>query len=150
MYKRIILAFDGSDSANAALAHTKELARICGAKVFVVNAFQSIPNIEGDDWVQKAVVAGTSRGETLVNAALKSLAAAGVDAEGEVLEGPPARAIIRVARTRDADLIVMGNRGYNVFTRVFMGSVSLHVLTHSNIPILILKAPNDEVPAKES
>ncbi len=140
MYKRIVLAYDGSDSAKAALAHTKELAQICGAKVYVVNAFQHIPNIEGDDWVQKAVAAGTARGEVLVSEAIDDLHSVGVDAVGEVLEGPPAKAIIRVATTREADLIVMGNRGYNIFTEMFLGSVSLHVLTHSDIPVLILRA----------
>lgn len=140
MYKNIVLAYDGSDSAEAALDHACDIAKNCGAMVFVVHAYQSIPKIEGDEWVQKAIASGTARGEKLVSGAMEKLRAAGVKTEGEVLEGPPARAILRVAKSRDADLIVMGNRGYNVFTEVFLGSVSLQVLTHCKIPVLILKA----------
>jgi len=140
MYKNIVLAYDGSDSAKAALQHAADITKSCGAKVFVVNAYATIPTIDGTAWVQEAIAAGMARGEKLVSDAASVLREAGADVETEVLEGPPAQAIARVAETRHADLIVLGNRGYNVFAEVFLGSVSLQVLTHCKIPVLVVKA----------
>lgn len=139
MYKKIVLAYDGSDSAKAALRHARDVAQSCGSKVYVVNAYPIIPKLEGYEWVQQAIAAGTARGQELVDEAAAELRKAGIEVSTEVLEGPPAQAIAEVAETRNADLIVMGNRGYNVFAEVFLGSVSLQVLTHCKIPVLIVK-----------
>jgi len=140
MYKNVILAYDGSDSAKAALVQARDIAQSCRSKIFVVNAYATIPKIDGTAWVQEAIAAGMSRGEQLVSEAASVLREAGIEVETEVLEGPPAQAIARVAETRHADLIVLGNRGYNVFAEVFLGSVSLQVLTHCKIPVLVVKA----------
>ena len=105
-----------------------------------MNAYDTIPKIDGTAWVREAIAAGMARGEQLVSDAVSALHELGVDdVKTEVLEGPPAQAIARVAETRNADLIVLGNRGYNVFAEVFLGSVSLQVLTHCKIPVLVVK-----------
>ena len=57
----------------------------------------------------------------------------------EILEGPAAEAILRVADTYTCDLIVLGSRGLGTFEGLLLGSVSNTVLQHAKIPVLIVK-----------
>jgi nucleotide-binding universal stress UspA family protein len=63
----------------------------------------------------------------------------GLTASMNVLEGPPADAILRVAETEKHDLIVMGSRGLGLFQELLLGSVSERVLRHAKIPVLIVR-----------
>jgi len=143
VYKKILLATDGSSSAHKALEHAAQVASACGAKIFVVYAYPPVPDFVGSDWQKKIIADSTAKGEEVVDEAVSYLNDMGVESEPELVEGPPARAIIRVANAQDCDLIVMGNRGYSVFTEIMLGSVSMRVLTHCKIPVLIVKEERD-------
>jgi len=59
--------------------------------------------------------------------------------KADVLQGPPAEAILDVAKTRECDLIVMGSRGLGQFTGLLLGSQSQKVVQHAECPVLIVK-----------
>jgi nucleotide-binding universal stress UspA family protein len=86
-----------------------------------------------------------SVGRDIADQAADELRDAGVEVETEVLAGPPAEALLRVAETRKADLIVMGTRGYGALTSLLLGSVSHRVLAHTHVPVMVVRAEGREV-----
>jgi nucleotide-binding universal stress UspA family protein len=83
-------------------------------------------------------------GREIADRAKEELEDAGVDVETEVLQGPPAEAILRVSEGRQADLIVMGTRGRGDLTSLLVGSVSHRVLAHSGVPVMVVRGEERE------
>ena len=144
MFKKILLATDGSPDAEQALAYACDLALCDEAQVFVVNAFGPVPSYLGDPWWDRVIARHVSAGREVAENAAECLKEAGVDVVVEVLEGPPADAILNVADVRECDLIVMGSRGYGTLTSLLLGSVSHRVLAHARVPVMIVRAKEVE------
>jgi len=144
MFKRILLATDGSSHAEEALGYAKELASRDGAQVVVVHAFEPVPTYLGDPWEDRVYGGHVAAGQEVADLVADKLQAAGVKVVVEVLEGPAADAILRVAAVRACDLIVMGSRGHGALTSLLLGSVSHRVLAHARAPVLIVRATEEE------
>jgi nucleotide-binding universal stress UspA family protein len=144
MHKRILLATDGSPDAGQALVYARDLALRDGAQVIVVHAFDPVPGYLGDPWRDRVAARHVSAGQEVADNATQSLREAGIDVIVEVLEGPPADAILKVADVRACDLIVMGSRGHGTFASLLLGSVSHRVLAHARIPVMIVKAQEEK------
>lgn len=144
MFKRILLATDGSSHAEEALGYAKELALRDGAQVVVVHAFEPVPTYLGDPWEDRVYGRHVAAGREVAELAAEKLAAVGVEVVVEVLEGPATDAILRVADVRACDLIVMGSRGHGALTSLLLGSVSHRVLAHARAPVLIVRASQEE------
>ena len=139
MFERILLATDGSPDAKEALAYARDLALRDGAQVIIVQAFRPVPTSLGEPWGGQIIVRHTTAAREIANEAAQELRKAGLEPIVEVLEGPPADAILRVADVRQCDLIVMGCRGYSILTSLLLGSVSHRVLAHAHAPVLIVR-----------
>jgi nucleotide-binding universal stress UspA family protein len=139
MYKKILLAYDGSVHARHALACAQDLARTYGAQLIIVHAFHPIPKDWGSPFLEEAEARARGTGEKVIQEAQSILRDAALPVVTELLEGPPAEAILRVAEVRECDLIVMGSRGLGELKALLLGSVSERVLHHSTIPVLIVK-----------
>ncbi|GAB4567384.1 MAG: universal stress protein [Anaerolineae bacterium] len=138
MFKTILFATDASTSAERALIYLEHLAKLEGAKVYVFHAYE-LPNryraVEGFDALaaQYRQVA-----QAAVDDSVEVLKEAGIDAEGELIEGAPAPAILEAAQRHNADLIVMGIRGPGSVAEMLLGSVSTHVLRYAPCPVLVV------------
>ncbi|MGD8244544.1 MAG: universal stress protein [Anaerolineae bacterium] len=144
MFERIVLATDGSADAAEALRYARDLALRDDAQVIVTHGFEPVPNYLGQPTWSEIVGRHVDAGRVIAKDAAEALEDAGVEVEVEVLEGPPAEAILRVADAHQADLIVMGTRGYGALTSLLLGSVSHRVLAHTHVPVLIIRAEEAE------
>lgn len=122
---RILLAFDGTAEAEAALAVTAEL----GAKLDVATGVVSVVPIHpgrigGDPWDDASVHA------TELLQARDRLATLGAHPELQRATGDPATEIERTAIEHGYDTIVVGSRGLGTIGRLLQGSVSEHLATH--------------------
>jgi nucleotide-binding universal stress UspA family protein len=140
MFRRILLATDGSPDAQEALTYARDLALRDDAQAIVVHAFEPVRSRMGDPWGTRITARHVSAGQDVANQAAQRLQAAGVEIVVEVLEGPPADAILRVADVRECDLIVMGSRGHGALASLLLGSVSHRVLAHAQVPVLVVRA----------
>jgi nucleotide-binding universal stress UspA family protein len=140
VFNKILLATDGSPDAEAALTCARDLALRDGAQVIVVHAFEPVPSRLGDPWGTRMTARHVSAGQDVANQAAQRLQVAGVDVVVEVLEGPPADAVLRVAKVRQPDLIAMGSRGHGTLASLLLGSVSHRVLAHAHVPVLVVRA----------
>jgi nucleotide-binding universal stress UspA family protein len=83
--------------------------------------------------------AATESANKAMGGLLKRVRAAAVKAKSIVLMGTPADVIVRTARTRRADLIVMGTHGRSGFSRVLLGSVASRVIVTAPCPVLTVR-----------
>jgi nucleotide-binding universal stress UspA family protein len=135
----IVLGYDGSQSANAALAETIDLARQLGSKVVVVFGYYITPlGGQGGDDVREAL---ESVGKHALARAEADLGAAGIEFESRLVPHKPADAILDVAKDVGADLIAVGTVGENPITGALLGSVVLRLIQRSSLPMLVVPAP---------
>ncbi|RDI96050.1 universal stress protein [Meiothermus sp. QL-1] len=138
MFQLILLAFDGSTHAQKAATLAADLARRYGARLLVLHAFDPVPDYLGEPFLQQAIARRTEAAER-VAAEARVLLEGLSDLEIEILEGPPAEAILRAAEVRQPDLIVMGTRGLGQLKGLLLGSQSQKVLAHAPCPVLLVR-----------
>jgi nucleotide-binding universal stress UspA family protein len=138
----VIVGYDGSESARAALSYAAK--RSCeSGKVVAVHAFQPVADWLGAPNYQQALDAYQEHGRQLLEG-LEDSRDLGAEVETTLLEGPPARAIVAAADTRDADEIIVGSRGLGPI-RGALGSVSHAVLHETDRVVVVI--PADALPA---
>lgn len=134
----IVLGYDGSPSANAALAKTIELAPALGASVVVVFGYYLSPLGGGDvhDFKERL----EHHGKHEVDRAVADLEAAGIEVSSRLVSAKPADAILAVAEEVGAGLIVVGTVGESPISGALLGSVVLRLVQRSSIPLLVVPA----------
>jgi nucleotide-binding universal stress UspA family protein len=138
MYRRILVGYDGSAAGRKAFDAALELAAKHGAELHVISVARA--SEVGDDVETEAVIEHSRQYHRRLLAELKtSVATKGVKAHYEVTVGHPAEQIIYHADQRQADLIVVGDRGRSKFSRLLLGSVSKQVTEHAGRPVLVVR-----------
>jgi nucleotide-binding universal stress UspA family protein len=147
MYKRILVATDGSKLSQQAVEHAINLADLTGAEVVALKVIPRYPQtyFEGGVALAAAEMARIEKqwqeeGMAAVNA---------VKSAGQLLEVKVkpvtvksdliSEAIIATAKRNKCDLIVMASHGRRGIKRLLLGSETQQVLTHSHIPVLVLR-----------
>ena len=133
MLAKILVAVDGSAESEQALHLAAQIARGSKSNLILVHAFEKLPSINAPHY-RRSLRGHLDKGQKIIDAA--SAMVADLAPEQELLEGPPADAILRVAAARDVDLIIMGARGIGG-VRALLGSVSNKVVHQAVCPVLI-------------
>ena len=150
MYRRILVPIDATETAKLGLEHAYGLAKDQKAKVRVLNVVDDItasppmePYAAGE--VAKIVDASRREGRKVLEAAAALAASLRIDAETVQIEGrgdDVSDVILREARKRRCDLIVMGTHGRRGFSRALLGSNAEQVLRETSLPVLLVRAPS--------
>jgi nucleotide-binding universal stress UspA family protein/Icc-related predicted phosphoesterase len=134
-FETVLVALDGSAPSWHALEMAAGMARRYAARLVLLHAFDHVSVALGAPFGEAALAERVLRGERLLDEAAGYLG--DLPYETELLEGPPAEAILRVAETRQVNLIVMGARGGGL--RTLLGSVSQKVLRQAPCSVLITR-----------
>jgi nucleotide-binding universal stress UspA family protein len=137
--KRIVIATDGSPDALTAVRDGVSLAQQLDSSVTFVCVRTLPAPILGEPFYQDALDAETNAARRAVDEAMRLAMDANVDAEYEIVGGSPADAILDIARSRDAWLIVVGSRGRGAVKGTLFGSVSRALVTHADRPVLVAR-----------
>ncbi len=147
MYKRILVATDGSSLSKKAVANAIALAATCGAELVALKVVPRYPQtyFEGSIPLSAAEIGRIEKqwsdaaAENLA-AVQKSATGKGVTCKGVTVKSDVVSdAIIAAAKKHKADLIVMASHGRKGIKRLLLGSETQQVLTHSHIPVLVLR-----------
>jgi len=147
MYKRILVATDGSTLSKKAVTSAIELAALSGAELIAMKVTPRYPQsyFEGSLPLSATEVSKIEKGWTegaqkIVDAVLKAANAKGVTAKAVVVKSDVVSdALISAAKKHKADLIVMASHGRRGIKRLLLGSETQQVLTHASVPVLVLR-----------
>ena len=139
MYKRVVVAYDGSENARRVVEEAIRLAHLLEEMVidlvYVIDeeelgsvAFRSDESLKNDPIVLEHL-----------RPVEEMLDEDGVTYEVTKLRGTPAKVILAYAEQSHADLIIVGSRGLNPVSKLVLGSVSQKIVNESHIPVLVLK-----------
>ncbi len=143
--KQILVPTDFSESSEAAVRYAKAFAETFGASLHLLHVIES-PVVYGWEVYNPALVrdnveklAREQLGKVLTDAEI-----ARYHVQLATLAGSPFVEIIRYAREKDIDLIVMGTHGHSGLVHVLLGSVSEKVVRKAPCPVLTVKTPLTE------
>jgi nucleotide-binding universal stress UspA family protein len=144
MTRRILHPSDFSRTSGAALKKAIEMAKTARAELLVVHVVSPVAPIAGEGYVSPKMyeeIAASTRAWAQKQLAklLAKAKQAGVRAKGFVLEGSAHEQIVRFARSKHADLLVMGTHGRSGLAKLFLGSVAGRVVAAAPCPVLTVK-----------
>jgi nucleotide-binding universal stress UspA family protein len=147
MFKRVLIATDGTELSQSAIAEGVSLAKASGGEVIAVHATPHVDarvffaedvmiQTDADHVVEQHVAAAADRALAVVQAAADE---AGVKCEAIHRRDDPAEGILAVADEKACDLIVMASHGRRGFARLLLGSETTKVLTFAKVPVLVTR-----------
>ena len=148
MYKHILIPTDGSELSMKAVTHGLALAKSVGAKATIIMATRMWSAMDmseharhGEKHPVEEYEERFARVATKVLDGCKAQAAeVGVEADTRhVRDMDPDEAIVRTAADRGCDLILMASHARGPIGRMLLGSVALKVLTHTKLPVQIVR-----------
>ncbi len=138
MFKRIMVGIDGSPQSLRAAKVAGEMARVMVSDLYLVVAYEPLPLDLGEPFLQEILSTRIIQAEQLYKTALLDCGEIQGKLIKEILQGPPAEAILSVAETREVDLIIMGTRGLGRIASLFLGSQSMKVVSEAQCPVLLV------------
>lgn len=143
--RSILLPTDFSECANYALPYATSLARSAGASIICVHVIEPVvPTVGYTGIAEPLPIADLS--EQLEDSATRELPkiarheeCAGLNVEEVIAHGDAASEIVRVAKERGVDLIVISSHGRTGLGRILFGSTAEAVVRHAPCPVLVVK-----------
>jgi len=139
MYRRILVALENSAADRTIIKHVSQLARLTGAELLLVHVadgwvarnFDQLRLRESEEMKADRLYLEQVRGD---------LAGQGFTVQAELAMGDPATQLIRVAETKDVDLIAMSTHGHRFLADVLHGTTADRVRHLVKVPVLLLRA----------
>jgi nucleotide-binding universal stress UspA family protein len=143
-YTTVLVGTDGSESSFRAVDRAAEVARDAGAVLLLACAYRPMSAREVQDAAEALggeayKVSGSTPAEDVLRDAADRARGVGVkDVEMLAVEGDPVDELARIAKERDVDLVVVGNRGLNSLAGRLLGSVPANISHRATCDVLIV------------
>ncbi len=140
--RKILIATDGSETANEAADFGIEMVGCSGAKIYAVHVIDTVPyrSVPLDQiWSKEVLEDHEKTGYEATSYVERIAKAAGAEVESRILKGNPAEKIVSFAEDNNMDMIIVGSLGKGGYDRLILGSVSEKVIRHAKVPVLIVR-----------
>lgn len=142
--RRILHPTDFSPASSAAYKRAVEMAKDNRAELLLVHVLTPAIPVMADGYVSPQVYedmanATRAHGQKYLTSLVGKAKKAGVRVKGLLLEGVPHERIAQAARSRKADMVVIGTHGRTGFAKLFLGSVASRVLAVAPCPVLTVR-----------
>ena len=154
MYRHIVVALDGSNNADTALAHAAEICRLAGAQLTLAHIINPVDMaIDFPQLVYQAAYTDMAekRAAEIVDDAEKQVRELGVTNIERYIGNSVASdnddmadSLLRHAKQVNADMIVLGTHGRTGLMHVLVGSFAETLMRRSDIPLLIVRGPDEK------
>lgn len=151
MVRNVLIPIDGSDNSERAFHFYLDEIRKPDDHLLLVHvqpsphlpsfSLQHPMSVPEEEW-RKKIGEIVQESQKIINHYEVMCEQKKINKEPLINSGKPGEVILEYAKTKNADMIVMGNRGLNAVRRTFVGSVSDYVLHHSHVPVMIVPPPS--------
>jgi nucleotide-binding universal stress UspA family protein len=140
MYRRILLAYDGTIEGARALREGALLAKACGASVCLLCVVPETAGVMIAEGVHAGVVTHQIESyKDLLKRAVDRLQRLGLHPVARLMRGEPTPAIAAVAKEISADLVVVGHRHQDLLSRWWSGSTQSYLTDHVRCSLLVAR-----------
>jgi len=147
MYKKILVATDGSPLSKKAIVHATQIALLAGSGLIILKVIPRVVQSYFDGGiplnqkeVSKIEASWAKDAHKLVDSERDAATKAGIDASSMVVKSDIiSKAIVDVSIKKKIDLIVMASHGRRGLKKLLLGSETQNVLVQSTVPILVLR-----------
>ncbi len=142
LFKKILVATDGSEDARRAASYGVNIAKATGAEVhalYIISTQHAVTTRTVMGWSEAFEEYLANKGGVAIADVEKLGKEAGVKVEPVFLKGIPADKILEYAEENNIDLIVMGTHGLTGIKRFLIGSVAESVVRHSKAPVMVIR-----------
>lgn len=140
MYRRILLAYDGSREGRAALREGALLVKRLGAEAFLLAV---VPALSSTDPMSAPMVSDDER-ETILREGIAKAAEIGIMVSGRLVRGEPVEEIKRFADEMQADLVIVGHRKRSLLERWWSGPSHAFLIDHLSCSLLMCQNAVDD------
>ena len=143
--RRILFATDFSKASAHAFETALNLAKANRAALTVLHVVQPFTPIMPEQYIgtqtwEEVDLEGREQAKREIAKLTTKAKKADIRANGLIAKGEPASQIVRTARSRRADLLVVGTHGRTGFTRLFLGSIAMRVVATAPCPVVTVRA----------
>ena len=146
LFRKIMVATDGSEQVRKAVDLAIEIAQLSDAKLYAVYVVAlggyAITPTKDTEWEKAVREQLITEGKEATNYVENTGRVANIEVESIILEGSPAEELVDFAEKNDIDLIVMGTQGKTGILRFLIGSVAENVVRCSKKTVLVVRGEN--------
>ena len=145
LYKKILIATDGSEYIKKVVTHAIELAKLSGAGLYAVYVMDIIIDYGPKSYLSTDISTEglenflRNEGEEATKYIEEQAGEEGLSVEKWILKGHPAEEILKFADEQSVDMIVMGTLGRSGIEKFVLGSVADKVIRNSRIPVVTVR-----------
>ena len=137
MYKKVLLAYDGSVEGRIALREGAKLAQLCRSEVVLLAVVEMSPSVALEGSFMTSIENDQKHYETILAEGADRLTALGFAPVAKLRVGDPGQEIVKMAAEIGANLVVVGHRHHGRLSLWWFGSIGTYLIRHLRCSVLV-------------